>query len=170
MLVVWRMSSEDSLGSLGAKIDSYVKSSSETDEEVTYNEWSYQDLIEGGVVTLARPSLEIPTEAIPLRSLPAIGESSDYPSTSEPTNLLSKNPASRMTGKMLRELSHMYRFPESLELRVPSSNERIDYKVPGYVGFYVRSFFVGLRFPIPRLVWEVLNHFEIAPSQLMPNA
>ena len=28
----------------------------------------------------------------------------------------------------------------------------------------------GVRVPIPKLVWDVLDHYKIAPSQLMLNA
>ena len=45
----------------------------------------------------------------------------------------------------------------------------MDWEVPGWVAFYELPFQDGLRLPIPKLVREVLDHFEIAPSQLMPN-
>lgn len=33
---------------------------------------------------------------------------------------------------------------------------------------FEKRFCDGLRLPIPRLGWEVLNHFMIAPTQIMP--
>ena len=142
----------------------------DSSDEETHRDWSYEDFIDAGIVTLAKPPLGIPTKVTPLRSiLPAIGESSGLPSTSEPTNILTKNPASRVTEKSMREIKLKYRFPSSIEVRLASSSERIDYKVPGWIGFYERAFIDGFRFPIPKLVWEVLNHYQLAPSQLMPN-
>ena len=37
------------------------------------------------------------------------------------------------------------------------------------MALYELSFQDGMRLPIPKLVRVVLDHFEIAPSQLMPN-
>ena len=144
------MSSGESVDSLAKQIDEYVGlSSSGSSEDKFFREWSRQHITEEGLVTIL--SREAPMDAIPLRTLVVVGESSGPASTSEPTNLLTKNPASRMTDSRLMEIRHKYRFPESLELRLPLPTERIDYKIPGWVGFYVRPFTDGLRFPIPRL-------------------
>ena len=163
------MSSAESLESLDEQIDKYVEvSSSESTEDKLLRGWSRQEFSKEGPVTVL--SSEIPVVAIPIRSMTAVGESSGLVSTSEPTNLLTKNPASRMTDGRLMEIRCKYRFPRSMELRVPMPTERIDYNIPGWIGFYVQPFADGLRFPIPRLAWEVLDHYGIAPSQLMPNA
>ena len=37
------------------------------------------------------------------------------------------------------------------------------------MALYEFVFREGMRFPIPKSVRDVLNHYEIAPSQLMPN-
>ena len=47
--------------------------------------------------------------------------------------------------------------------------ERVDWDDPGWVSFYEFDFEVGFIFLVPKLVREVLSHYEIAPSQLMPN-
>ncbi|KAL5573130.1 hypothetical protein UlMin_022727 [Ulmus minor] len=57
-----------------------------------------------------------------------------------------------------------------MEIRVPSLHERVDWVVPGWVAVYELMLKDGLRFPIPRLIRDVCDHYEIAPSQLMPNA
>ena len=149
----FKMSSEETLGSLGAEIDKYFEQplDESSDEEIN-KAWSFEKYIEEGVVTIAEPPLGVPTEAIPLRSFPAIGESSGIPSTSEPTNILTKNPASRVTEKSMREMKLKYKFPSTIEVRLVSSTERIDYKIPGWIGFYERPFVDGFRFPIPKLV------------------
>ncbi|KAL5573252.1 hypothetical protein UlMin_022849 [Ulmus minor] len=64
----------------------------------------------------------------------------------------------------------MYRIPQSVEIRVPSHHERVDWVVPGWTAVYELMFRDGMRFPIPRLIRDVYDHYEIAPSQLMPNA
>ena len=106
----------------------------------------------------------------PLRMSLVDAESSGEPSISEPTHILPKNHASRIDGRLMRGFKLMYRFPESIEVRALKSFERIDYKIPGWIGFYERPLRDGFRFPVPRLAWEVLDHFGISPSQLMPNA
>ena len=108
-------------------------------------------------------------EAEPLTVIAARVESSGAASTSEPTGILTKNPASRLNEELLTELKYMYNIPDAIEVRPPSPKERIDFRAPGWMGFYARPFRDGFRFPIPRLVRELLNHFEVAPSQLMPN-
>ena len=42
--------------------------------------------------------------------------------------------------------------------------------MPGWVVIYELMLKDGMRFPIPKLIRDVCNHYEIAPSQLMPNA
>ena len=121
-------------------------------------------------LVIAEPLLGIPKDIEPLRFLPASCESSGTPSTSEPTNILNNNPASRVSERMMREMKILYRIPKSIEVRVPNLSDRIDFKIPGWTGFYERPLEDGFRFPIPKLGWELLNHFEIAPSQLMPNS
>ena len=65
---------------------------------------------------------------------------------------------------------YLYRIPSSVEIRVPSSHERVDWVVPGWTAVYELMLKDGMRFPIPRLIRDVCDHYEIAPSQLMPNA
>ena len=120
-------------------------------------------------LVIAEPLLGVPRDIEPLRFLPASGESSGTPSTSEPTNILNNNPQSRVSEQMLRVMKIVYRIPKSIEVRVPNSGDRVDFKILGWTGFYERPLEDGFRFPIPKLAWELLNHFEIAPSQLMPN-
>ena len=41
---------------------------------------------------------------------------------------------------------------------------------PGEVCFYEAAFLCGLRFPVHPFIMELLNHFNIAFGQLMPNS
>ena len=40
---------------------------------------------------------------------------------------------------------------------------------PGKICFYEAAFSCGLRFPIHPFIMELLDHFGIAPGQIMPN-
>ena len=57
-----------------------------------------------------------------------------------------------------------------MEIRVPTTHERVDWVVPSKVTVYELMLKDGMRFPISRLIRDVYDHYEIAPSQLMPNA
>ena len=65
---------------------------------------------------------------------------------------------------------YLYGIPLSVEIRVPIAQERVDWVMPGWVSVYELMLKDGMRFPIPRLIKDVCDHYEIAPSQLMPNA
>ena len=65
---------------------------------------------------------------------------------------------------------YLYKIPPSVEIRVPIPHERLDWVVPGWVEIYELMLKDGMRFPIPKLIRNAYDHYEIAPSQLMPNA
>ena len=46
---------------------------------------------------------------------------------------------------------------------------REDWVILGGVALYKIAFKDGIQFPIPKLVRDVLDHYEIFASQLMPN-
>ena len=81
-----------------------------------------------------------------------------------------KNPRSSVKVEDVKLWRYMYRIPPSVEIRVPTTHERVDWVMPGWVAIYELMLKDGMRFPILRLVRDVCNHFEIAPSQLMLNA
>ena len=101
------------------------------------------------------PYEEVAKDIEPIRTIFNDAESSGDPSTSEPTHILPKNPASLMDDSLMRLYKLMYRFPELIENRIPRSHERVDYKIPGWIGFYERPFRDSFRFPVPRLAWEL---------------
>ena len=84
--------------------------------------------------------------------------------------MLLKNPRSCVVPEDVSLWRYMYRIPQSVEIRVPSPHERVDWAVPSCVAVYELMLRDGMRFPIPRLIRDVCDHYEIAPSQLMPNA
>ena len=56
-----------------------------------------------------------------------------------------------------------------MEIRALEAHERVNWVVLGWVALYEISFQDEMRLPIPKLVRDVLDHFEIALSQFMPN-
>ena len=62
-----------------------------------------------------------------------------------------------------------FQFSEWVRVRLPSKEERACNFFPGEVSFYESSFAYGLRFPVHPFLMELLDHFGIAPGQLMPN-
>ncbi|PON40981.1 hypothetical protein PanWU01x14_293110 [Parasponia andersonii] len=54
-------------------------------------------------------------------------------------------------------------------MRLPNRVERADSEVVGWTSFYVYTFKLGFTFPLPKLMRDVLIHFELALGQLMPN-
>ena len=65
---------------------------------------------------------------------------------------------------------YLYKIPPSVEIRVLTAHERVDWVVPGWVVIYELMLKDGMWFPIPKLIRDVCDHYEFAPSQLMSNA
>ena len=78
--------------------------------------------------------------------------------------MLLKNPKSGVVPEDVMLWRYMYRIPPSVEIRVPSNHERVDWVVPGWIAVYELMLKDGMRFPIPRLIRDVCDHYEIAPS------
>ena len=81
--------------------------------------------------------------------------------------MLLKNPRSNMKTEDIKLWRYMYRIPPSVEIRVPTTHERIDWVVPGWVAMYEFMLKNGMRFPIPKLIMDVYDYYEFTPSQLM---
>ena len=84
--------------------------------------------------------------------------------------MLINNPKSNVSSEEVRLWRYMYKIPQNVRIRVPAAHERVDWVVPGWVAIYELMLKDGMRFPIPRLIRDVCDHYEISPSQLMPNA
>ena len=86
-------------------------------------------------------------------------------------NFLKVNPSSRFKEFDMLNTRYMYQIPAAMEIRAPLSPEHVDWDVQVWWSFYEFAFKASFRFLVPKLVREVVvSHFEIAPSQLMPNA
>ena len=63
-----------------------------------------------------------------------------------------------------------FQFPERVRVRWPSDEDRAFHFFPSEICFYEAAFSCGLRFPVHPFIMELLDHFGIAPGQLMPNS
>ena len=63
-----------------------------------------------------------------------------------------------------------FQFPNRVRIRLPRKAERARHFSPGEVCFYEATFQSGLRLPVHPFIMELLNHFNIALGQLMPNS
>ena len=63
-----------------------------------------------------------------------------------------------------------FQFPEIVRVRWPSDEDRTCHFFLGEICFYEAAFSCGLRFPVHPFIMELLDHFGIAPRQLMPNS
>ena len=62
-----------------------------------------------------------------------------------------------------------YRPPPGVRIWSPDVLTRYTASVPGMVCFFEVAFDNGLRFPLHPFIKEVLQHFNVCPSQLTPN-
>ncbi|KAL5783603.1 hypothetical protein ACOSP7_008632 [Xanthoceras sorbifolium] len=108
---------------------------------------------------------------IPLVELPGDAAGPCPMGPSRPLGLLLNNPASVLTEDDIMRLRFSYGIPDGVALRAPYKEERPDWDVPGWTCLYEFPFQrVGFRLPIVGLPRKVLDHFELAPGQLMPNS
>ena len=63
-----------------------------------------------------------------------------------------------------------YSFRRNYRVIVPSPTDTIDNPPPGCVAVYLEALELGLRFPLPKIVMDILRTYEIAIAQLVPNA
>uniref|UniRef100_A0A2N9FP09 Uncharacterized protein n=1 Tax=Fagus sylvatica TaxID=28930 RepID=A0A2N9FP09_FAGSY len=63
-----------------------------------------------------------------------------------------------------------YQIPEDVVLRIPESDEVACSSRYGDVAFYEANFNAGVRFPLQPLMRELLDHLNLSPGQLAPNA
>ena len=69
-----------------------------------------------------------------------------------------------MTNDELIMLRYLFKIPQSVEVRALEAHERIDWVVPSWVALYDFAFKEGMRLLIPKLVRDMLDHYEIALS------
>ena len=84
--------------------------------------------------------------------------------------MLLNNPKSSVSSAKVKLWRYLFKIPPSMEIRVPTAHKRVDWVVLGWVVIYELVLKDGMRFLIPKLIRDVCDHYEITPSQLMPNA
>ncbi|KZV51402.1 hypothetical protein F511_20566 [Dorcoceras hygrometricum] len=56
------------------------------------------------------------------------------------------------------------------EIVIPVAENRAHLPPEGYHTFYLNQLEMGLRFPVPRFIQTLCDHFKVSPSQLTPNS
>ena len=78
--------------------------------------------------------------------------------------MLLKNPRSSVKNEDIKLWRYLNGIPSSMEIRVPTVYEWVDWVMPGWVAMYELMLKNGMRFPIPRLIGDMCDHYEIASS------
>lgn len=77
---------------------------------------------------------------------------------------------SEMDEERLLALQRECGLPIEYAVRCPGEDETACQGYPGEVCFYEHFFRLGVRFPIPREICQILTWYRVAPGQLVPNA
>ncbi|GKV51565.1 hypothetical protein SLEP1_g58207 [Rubroshorea leprosula] len=73
--------------------------------------------------------------------------------------------------KRLEEVVRQYHVPRTVLLRTGTKNERAcSVSATGWIPVYVDHFDAGLRFPLSRLIFDILSEYELELTQLTPNS
>ena len=75
-----------------------------------------------------------------------------------------------LDAEIVARFKDRFQFPTRVHVRRPSDEDRACHFFPGEICFYEAAFNCGLRFPDHPFIMELLDHFGIAPGQLMPNS
>jgi len=63
-----------------------------------------------------------------------------------------------------------FSFRRNYRVIVPNPTDTVDNPPPGCVAVYLEALELGLRFPLPKIVMDILRTYEIAIAQLVPYA
>ncbi|GMN63812.1 hypothetical protein TIFTF001_032885 [Ficus carica] len=83
--------------------------------------------------------------------------------------LRTSNPRSVLTENDLSEIRGQFGFPNEVQLRLPTNDERADSVSEGWICMYTIYFESGLRLPLPPLLIQCKQHYQLVIPQLMPN-
>ena len=59
------------------------------------------------------------------------------------------------------KIRYIYQIPSAMEIHAPLPHEHVDWDVQGWWSFYEFTFEVGFRFPMPKLVREVVSSLRL---------
>ncbi|GMN70350.1 hypothetical protein TIFTF001_039395 [Ficus carica] len=83
--------------------------------------------------------------------------------------LRTSNPRSVLTEEELSDIRGRFGFPNEVQLRLPFKDERANTVSEGWTCMYTIYFECGLQLPIPPLLIQSMNHYQLVIPQLMPN-
>ena len=78
--------------------------------------------------------------------------------------------ACRLDAETMARFKDRFQFQARVCVRQPSDEDRVCHFFPREICFYEAAFSCGLRFPVHPFIMELLDHFGIAPGQLMLNS
>ena len=95
---------------------------------------------------------------------------SKLPSFSSLPSLHALSESYSLKERHLNSFRKRFQFPKGTSIRLPRLGEKACNFAHGEVCFYEADFLCGLRFPIHPFIIQLLNEFQIALGQLVPNA
>ena len=95
---------------------------------------------------------------------------SKFPSSSSLPSLHALLESCPLKERHLNGFRKRFQFPMGTSIRLPHLGEKACNFAHGEVCFYEADFLCGLRFPIHPFIIQLLNEFQIALGQLVPNA
>ena len=95
---------------------------------------------------------------------------SKLPSTSTLRPLHALSESCSLKESHLKGYTKRFQFPKETFVKLPCLGEKACNFAHGEVCFYKADFLCGLRFLVHPFIMQVLDQFQIAPGQLVPNA
>lgn len=80
------------------------------------------------------------------------------------------NPDLIVSQEKLNKMKNKYGLPPNVEVKLPWIREKADSPNEDWVYFYTFIFKFSFKFPITKFVKEIIIYYNLAPTQLMPNA
>ena len=95
---------------------------------------------------------------------------SKLPSSSSLPSLQALSESCSLKKRHLNDFRKRFQFHKGTFVRLPCLGEKACNFAHREVCFYETDFLCGLRFPVHPFIIQLLNEFQIAPGQLVPNA
>ena len=70
----------------------------------------------------------------------------------------------------MKSIRKRFQFPKGVSIRLSHPNKKAGTFAHGEVSFYEATFSCGLHFPVHPFIMQLLSVWNVAPSQLVPNA
>lgn len=78
--------------------------------------------------------------------------------------------ASTMTRRNIIRFRGIYKILYHIWISVPNPNDRVTSRLEGGITLYEAFLHVGLRFSLHPFILSLLDHYQLIPTQLVPNA